>query len=197
MFRSNLKTSWLRFRVGGESTIETKATRVLSVTNEGVDDEQICLACRNNPTTVACHVDAYNRVSHCRKRGLRDLANSIEQANVSLFARNGKFPIRGSCDNPKTCSLWCTVCFPPLCYHLVRPDEGRYGTGRCPMFLQAFAHPVVCAYFDVGAMVLTVMLSSTFHSSTIFPYSTSIEKSECSWSGFIRIIFESWSCSII
>ncbi len=78
MLRSKLKTLWLGLRVGGESTIETKAARVLSVANEGVDDEEICFTRCYDPTAVARHVDANDRVPHCRKSCLCDLANGVE-----------------------------------------------------------------------------------------------------------------------
>lgn len=70
MFRLKLQPPRNRFRISRETPVKPERTLVSTVSDQSVDQEQVGLACRNEPSTVGGDVDTDDGVSKSWESGL-------------------------------------------------------------------------------------------------------------------------------
>jgi hypothetical protein len=76
------------FRGRWEASIEANMSREFTLSDEGINEQQVRLGGRHYPPAVRGHVYTNNRVSQRRKRCLGVLADGIKQPDVTLGTRN-------------------------------------------------------------------------------------------------------------
>ena len=98
MFCSQLQPPWYWFRIGGERPVEPQTSRMLSIANHRVDQQQIRLGRGHNPSPITRDVNSKNWITQRWQRRLRVLSDGVEQPDIPLVTGYSQFPSTGCSD---------------------------------------------------------------------------------------------------
>jgi hypothetical protein len=95
--RSETQAARLGFRVFSEGFFKAKFALVLALFLHRIDQQQVCAASSENPTTISANIEAYNRLTKSGNMSFGIDTETVKHANIAFIASNCNVTFFGRC----------------------------------------------------------------------------------------------------